>query len=91
MPKDIFENELQPGDEVAILTTCQHQLSVGKGTFLGVHANGGFMVRRTLYRRSPVDSDGNPVKWNSRHRTGWADVPYELKSTLQLNRVIKIN
>lgn len=69
MSKDIYGTELNPGDDVAYITTGYgHRVTFAKGVFLGVHKNGGYQIETT---------------------NEWTKNKY--KTTLQCNRVIKIN
>lgn len=88
--KDIFGETVEIGDTVAILTTLSHSLRTYKGKVVGVTEAGNYKVEYQTKDFSWLDKNGKPVKYGDPKLAGSGYVDVTRKSTLQLNRIIKL-
>ena len=94
----MFKNELGqtivPGDSVAVITVCTKRVKMLNGTFLGLTSNGKCRVeiQDTAYEYRYEDT-GEVINWSTFDNTRKSKahkVPRIRKSTLQLNRIVKV-
>ena len=94
----MFTNDLGqtivPGDTVAVITVCTKRVKMLNGTFLGLTSTGKCRVEvQDSAHEYRYEDTGELINWSTYDRSRKAKahkVPKSRKTTLQLNRIIKV-